>query len=205
MQTKLATRLLIQSRFFIAAIATLLALGTVSAWAEGGPKIATVDMQTLFKDYHRTTDAQKKINVGRARIRQDAERRQVEIDKLKEEMKGMSEQMEDPGIGDKKKRTIYQNLQAKRQEGMTLEQERRTFLERRNAALNEKMVARMKGILEEIRKKVEARAKADGYNLVVDKGGLSTSQVPLVLFSDIEDLTEGVLTDINKDVASGSE
>jgi outer membrane protein len=64
------------------------------------------------------------------------------------------------------------------QEGIALDRERREFLQRRNQALNEKMVQRMKGILEEIRKLVEEQAKVDNYDYVFDKSGLSTSQVP---------------------------
>ena len=86
------------------------------------------------------------------------------------------------------------------QEGIALDRERREFLQRRNQALNEKMVQRMKGILEEIRKLVEEQAKADNYDYVFDKSGLSTSQVPFLLYTkDATDITASLLKDLNKD------
>ena len=83
--------------------------------------------------------------------------------------------------------------------------ERREFLQRRNQALNEKMVQRMKGILEEIRKLVEEKAKVDNFDYVFDKSGLSTSQVPFLLYTkDATDITSGLLKTLNKDAPAGS-
>jgi Skp family chaperone for outer membrane proteins len=91
------------------------------------------------------------------------------------------------------------------QEGIALDRERREFLQRRNQALNERMVQRMKGILEEIRKLVEEQAKKDNYDYVFDKSGLSTSQVPFLLYTkDATDITAGLLKDLNKDAPAES-
>ena len=62
------------------------------------------------------------------------------------------------------------------------------------------MVQRMKGILEEIRKLVEEQAKVDNFDYVFDKSGLSTSQVPFLLYAkDATDITASLLKDLNKD------
>jgi len=67
------------------------------------------------------------------------------------------------------------------------------------------MVQRMKGILEEIRKLVEEKAKVDNYDYVFDKSGLSTSQVPFLLYTkDATDITAGLLKDLNKDAPAES-
>jgi Skp family chaperone for outer membrane proteins len=58
----------------------------------------------------------------------------------------------------------------------------------------------MKGILEEIRKIVEEHAKAENYDYVFDKSGLSTSQVPFLLYTkDATDVTAVLLKDLNKE------
>jgi outer membrane protein len=67
------------------------------------------------------------------------------------------------------------------------------------------MIQRMKGILEEIRKLVEEQAKKDDYDYVFDKSGLSTSQVPLLLYTkDATDITTILLKDLNKDAPAES-
>ncbi|MFM1559380.1 MAG: OmpH family outer membrane protein [Roseibacillus sp.] len=163
-------------------------------------KIATVDMQTLFKQYHRTNEAQKDINVERAKIQQNNNERLETIRSLEDELQGLRKQLDDPSISDKKKQDLFKNFQMKTQEGVALDRERREFLQRRNTALNEKMVQKMRGILEEIRKLVEDRAKSDDYDYVFDKSGLSTSQVPFLLYTkDATDITGGLLEQLNKD------
>lgn len=163
-------------------------------------KIATVDMQLLFKEYHRTNEAQKQINVERAKIQTENNERLARIRELEAELQTMRKQLEDPSLSEKKKQDLLKEFNMKMQEGVALDRERREYLQRRNTALNEKMVQRMRGILEEIRKLVEERAKSEDFDYVFDKSGLSTSQVPFLLYTkDATDVTPGILTDLNKD------
>ncbi|WP_193211739.1 OmpH family outer membrane protein [Luteolibacter marinus] len=182
-----------------AVLAAVALLGSASA-QEGKLKIATVDMQQLFKEYHRTNEAQKEINVERARIQKDNNDRLGRIRELDTDLQNMRKQLEDPSISDSKKQSVFNEWNIKQQEGIALDRERREFLQRRNQSLNEKMVARMKGILDEIRKLVEEKAQKEDYDYVFDKSGLSTSQVPFFLYTkDATDITDGLLKELNKD------
>jgi Skp family chaperone for outer membrane proteins len=190
-------------RFLATAFAA--ALVTSAAAQQGKLNIATVDMQELFKQYYRTNEAQKQINVERARIQKDNNERLSRIRELEENLGNLRKQLEDPSVNETKKQTLFKEWQMQQQEGIALDRERREFLQRRNQALNEKMVQRMKGILEEIRKLVEEQAKVDNYDYVFDKSGLSTSQVPFLLYTkDATDITAGLLKDLNKDAPAES-
>lgn len=168
-------------------------------------KIATVDMQQLFKEYYRTEEAQRQINVERARIQKENNERLARIRELDTELQNLRKMLDDPAISDSKKQEVYQDWNMKQQEGIALDRERREFLQRRNQALNEKMVQRMKGILEEIRKLVEELAKSEDYDYVFDKSGMSTSQVPFLLYTkDATDITATLLEDLNKDAPEES-
>lgn len=181
------------------------ALFISSASAQDKLKIATVDMQELFKQYYRTNEAQKQINVERARIQKDNNERLARIRELETNLRNLKKQIEDPSTSDPRKQTLFKDWQMQQQEGIALDRERREFLQRRNQALNEKMVQRMKGILEEIRKLVEEQAKTDDYDYVFDKSGLSTSQVPFLLYTkDATDVTAALLKDLNKDAPEES-
>ena len=185
-------------RFLAAGLAV--SLSGLAAAQEGKLNIATVDMQELFKNYYRTNEAQKQINVERARIQKDNNERLARIRDLEENLSNLRKQLEDPSIADSKKQSLFKEWQMQQQEGIALDRERREFLQRRNQALNEKMVQRMKGILEEIRKLVEEQAKVENYDYVFDKSGLSTSQVPFLLYTkDATDITATLLKDLNKD------
>ena len=169
-------------------------------------RIATVDMQTLFKDYYRTNEAQKLINVERAKIQQNNNERLEVIRALEAQLQALRKQLDDPSISDKKKQDLFKQFQLKTQEGVALDRERREYLQRRNTALNENMVQKMRGILDEIRTLVEMQSKTDDYDYVFDKSGLSTSQVPFLLYAkDATDLTPTLLQKLNKDVPGLSE
>ena len=185
-------------RIFAALFAVSLATSAIAQ--EGKLNIATVDMQELFKNYYRTAEAQKQINVERARIQKDNNERLGAIRDIEEKLRTLQKQLEDPSINESKKQSLFKELQMEQQSGTALDRERREFLQRRTQALNEKMVQRMKGILEEIRKLVEEQAKVDNYDYVFDKSGLSTSQVPFLLYTkDATDITANLLKDLNKD------
>lgn len=189
-------------RILSTALAVSLAGSAVAQ--EGKIKIATVDMQELFQQYYRTNEAQKQINVERARIQKDNNERLARIRELENTLGNLRKQLDDPAVADTRKQQLFKDWQIQQQEGVALDRERREFLQRRNQALNETMVQRMKGILEEIRKLVEEQARTDDYDYVFDKSGLSTSQVPFLLYTkDATDITAGLLKDLNKDAPEG--
>jgi outer membrane protein len=195
---------MIISRRFISA---LLAVGmsAIASAQEGKLKIATVDMQQLFKDYYKTAQAQKQIDVEKAKIAKEYNERQTKIRDLETEITNLRKQLDDGTISDTKKQSVFAELQSKNNEGIALDQERREFAQRRQQALNEKMLQRMKGILEEIRKLVEEQAKSDNYDYVFDKSGMSTSQVPFLLYTkDATDITAVILKSLNKDAPADS-
>jgi len=163
-------------------------------------RIATVDMQELFKQYHRTLEAQQQINVDRARVQKENNERLARVKQVQEQIELLGKQLEDPAVNEAKKNALFKEWQTRQQEGIALDRERREFSQRRTQALNEMLVRKMKGILEEIRKIVEEQAKLDNFDFVFDRSGLSSSQVPFMLYTkDSTDITAVLLKRINKE------
>ena len=180
----------------LASLFIALSLGTATA-QEGRLKIATVDMQQLFKEYRRTNEAQKEINVERARIQKDNNDRLAQIRELDTVLQEMRKQLEDPSCSESKKQSIFNEWNLKQQEGIALDRERREFLQRRNQSLNEKMVQRMKVILEEIRKLVEAGLEEARVVLTEKRADLEVLARGLLEFEtltgdEIKDLINGI-------------
>ncbi len=185
-------------RFFAVALASSL-ISTASA-QNSNLKIATVDIQELFKQYYQTNAAQEQINLERAKIQKDNEDRLTRIREIETSLENFKKQIEDPSVNESKKQSLIKDFQLQQQEGIQLDKERREFIQRRTTALNENMVQRMKGILEDIRKLVEEKSKTDNYDFVFDKSGMSTSQVPVLIYSkDSTDITASLLKVLNKD------
>lgn len=169
-------------------------------------KIATVDMQELFRQYHRTAEAQKQINLERTRIQKENKELLAPVEELKTKMQELQARIEAPSTDDAQKQELFEKEWRPRQEEfMRLERSRNEFIRRQNQALNEAMVDRMKSILQEISEIVQEQAKADGYVYVFDKSGLSTSQVPFLLYTkDATDITAALLKSLNKDAPAES-
>jgi len=171
-----------------------------SVASQQSPRIGTVDMQELFKEYYRTNEAQEQVNAERARIQKDNNERLVRIRELEASIRELRNQIDDPVMSTSRKQNLFRELQSQQQEAIHLDRERREFLQRRNQALNEKMIRSMRGILEEIRALVAEQGRKDDYDFIFDKSGLSTSQVPILLYGkDATDITERLLEDLNRD------
>ncbi len=163
-------------------------------------KIATVDMQKLFKDYYRTTEEQQKFSEEFARIQKENNERLSGIRALEEQLQKLKKKIEDPTLADSVKRKKSREFQLKLDEAKAMDRERREFLGRRTRALELKKQASMQGILEEIRKRIVDHSKKEDFDFVLDKSGLTSNQVPLILYTkDATDITEALLVEINKD------
>jgi outer membrane protein len=167
---------------------------------DGKLSIATVDMQVLFKEYFRSQEAQSQVDLERARVQKENNERLTRIRGLEETLGKLRKQVDDPSLNDSKKQTLFKEWQTQQQEGIALDRERTEFLQRRTQALNEKMVQRVKGILEEIRKLVEEKSKGDSYDYVFDKSGMTSAGIPFLLYTkDATDITSSLLKVLNKD------
>ena len=171
-----------------------------AAQAQQNLKIATVSMERLFNEYNQTAEIQREINIERARIQKENNVKLAVIREIDAKLGRIREQMEnkDADIGEKKRAELYKEATDLSQDGIFKERDRTQFLERRNAALNEKMKKQMRGILEEIRRAVNDRAKSGNYDYIFDASGNSSQGIPFVLHSrDTTDLTESLLKELN--------
>ena len=165
--------------------------------AETALKIATVDMQELFKHHPLSVEAGKELNLERARVQKDNNERAERIRGLETQLNSLQKQIEDTTLNEAKRKALFKDWQMRQQEGVAMERERVEFHRRRMQAINERMVVRMKEILGAIREVVAEQAKRDGYDHLLDSSGLSTSQLPILLYSkDATDITAVLLQQI---------
>ncbi|MBL6922075.1 MAG: OmpH family outer membrane protein [Akkermansiaceae bacterium] len=168
-------------------------------------KIATVDMERLFNEYHKTTSVQRDINIERARIQKDNNLRLKDIRDIDDSLQEIREQLKDKELGDKKREDLRQEASDLSQDGIHKERERSEFLERRNRTLSEKMTKQMRAILVTIQRAVSERAKAGNYDYIFDQSGNSNQGIPFVLHArDTTDLSDSLLEELNQDAPEDS-
>lgn len=168
-------------------------------------KIATVDMKRVLKEYHRTITAQQELNEKQALLAKSNNEKQGAIRDLEAEITVLRKQFEDPSLNEARKKEIYEELQNKQGEGIAMSRSLKEYLDRKGRQVGEEMQRQMRGILEEISNILDEKAKAEDYDFVFDKSGDSTTQVPVLLFSkDTADITESLLSELNKDAPAAN-
>ena len=65
---------------FLTLAATLLAAGSVSAQTQ--MKIGIVDMKRVFQEYHKTKEAEKKVNEDKSKAKKDLDQRSAKYQEL---------------------------------------------------------------------------------------------------------------------------
>lgn len=181
--------------------AAVLLLGIVSSgWAMAEkPKMATVDMQKLFKEYHRTTTAQKHFNAEYAEIQRQADEKAEAIAKLRRSLQAVKDELNKKNLSEEQRVEKQNEGKMVAQEIVIAERGIQTFTASERAKVAQKKAASMQGIMSEIKQKVIALSEKMGYDFVFDRSGLSTNQVGFFLYlKDATDITGTMLKELNK-------
>ncbi|MBT8044001.1 MAG: OmpH family outer membrane protein [Verrucomicrobiae bacterium] len=177
---------------------TMICCMSLSAYAEN-PKMATVDMQKLFKEYHRTVETQKRFNLEYAKIQKGVNERGEVVQRKQRMLKILAEQLKGGKLSDddKSNKESEARLLAQELEMMRAEIKRYSTGEKQKVARLK--AASMQGIMDEIRKKVINHAEKQGYDFVFDKSGKNTNQVTFFIYlKDAKDITAAMLKELNK-------
>lgn len=163
------------------------------------PRTAVVNIQELFRKYYKTEQAQKLINQERARIQKDQNEVMSRLRSLDEGLRQLEVRLQKKDLLPLDKESLEQQHGIKQRERLALEQQGMEAIRTRHQELNTKMVKRMESILREIRQIVGDRAEKTGFDLVFDMDGLTTAQVPVLIFAkEATDITPMILQELNK-------
>ena len=192
-----------KNTLILSCLASLLAFSPIAS-AEN-LTIGTVDMKRVFESYYKTKDAEAKINEKRNAAKKELEDRMDVAKKALDEVKKLDEDIQKPELSSAARAEKQRIRQQKAEDLQNMDREIREFQATQEKQLNELSVRMRAGIVDEINKIVEARVKAENYDLVLDKSGPSLNGVPLVLYSrDSWDFTTEVVTALNKTRGSES-
>jgi len=178
-------------------IPALILLISTSAFAEY--KIATVDLGRVFTNYWKTKQAQIVIDETKSDIEKSGKELLTTFNKSKEDYQKMLETVNDPAVStqerDKRKKAAEDKLKDLKDQDDNLQQ----FDRASRASLEEKLKRTRDNIVSDIRTAVSAKAKTDGYTLVIDTAAQSVNGTPVILYSvpGDNDITEAVIKQIN--------
>lgn len=162
-------------------------------------KIATVDLNRVFTNYWKTKEAQTDIDQKLADVQKTDKDMVASFNKAKEDYQKMMDSVNDPAVSaeekDKRQRAAEDKLRdVKEQQDNIVQFERGS-----GAMLEEKRHRMLDNIVSEIRTTIAARAKTDGYTMVIDSGAMTINQTPVVLYNSPggNDITEVIIKQIN--------
>ncbi|MCW1912378.1 OmpH family outer membrane protein [Luteolibacter sp. GHJ8] len=163
-------------------------------------KIATVDVQQVFKDYHRTAAYQKEQHAQVALIQSKANERLEVIRQLEADIRTLDKQLADPAIAPAKKQVLVEERRSKFQDGVALERERTEFMQSKHKALQENSAERARAFLDEIQVHIAEKAKEGGIDYVFDKSASGFIQTPFFIHTpEADDMTAEVIASLNRD------
>ena len=171
----------------------------VAVFAQGTLKIGTVDMQRAFKEYTKTKEAEAKINDAKNAARKEYDDRAEDYKKALDEINNLNKQLESPALSADKKTQTAKDRDDKIAKIKNMEREISDFRQTRERQLQEQLMRMREGIVKEITDVVMDKVKANNFDLVFDKSGMSINGVPVLMYShDNIDFTNDVITVLNK-------
>jgi len=183
-------------------LSTILALTLafpIAALAQGTMKIGTVDMQHAFKEYNKTKDAEVKINDAKNSAKKEYDDRAEAYKKALDEINNLNKQLESPALSADKKTQTAKERDDKIANIKNMEREISDFRQTRERQLQEQLMRVREGIVKEITDVVMEKVKANHFDLVFDKSGMSINGVPFLLYApDNVDFTNDIITVLNK-------
>ena len=162
-------------------------------------KFGVVDMSKAFSDFYKTKEAAEKFKVNLDKAQKEMNDRWSVYKNLMTDMQKLKKEASDPIMTQDARAKKGMEFEEKGKELRSLEQEIGEAQNRRNNQLKQEDMSIRKGIYDEILVVVKEKAKADGYDFIFDKSGMSLSTVPvLIYYKDAVDVTDLIIVELNK-------
>lgn len=168
--------------------------GRVEGWKTG-----TVDMARIFREYHKTLEAERSLNEDKSKAKTELDARSGRQRELGLRLKEVEKILADRLVNEELKQQKRLEAEPLLQEYRRLTTELQEFAGRRERQLHEHSGRLRKALQNEILGYVQDKAKRDRYDFVFDKSGQGISGSPLLLATrDAVDFTSEVILELNR-------
>lgn len=168
-------------------------------------KIGTVDMDRILKEYHKSKEAEAKLNGAAKAAKKEFDDRVEAHKKALDEINKLNAQLEAPALSADAKAAKAKERDEKISSVKSMEREIDDFRQTREQQLQQQMLRLREGIVKEITDVVMERGKSRNLDLVFDKSAASLNRFSPILFSpDSMDFTAEIIAELNKKSAKAS-
>ena len=165
----------------------LLALAAVAASvASTGAaelKIATVDLDKVFTAHPKTQAAEAELKTAESGVQEEMDKIVAEGRALQEEVAKLREAAKNPLLTEEARLQKRDQAEEKLAELQDFELRARRTQETKLKQMREKVLKSRQAIVDELMAAVNHFAEAGGYDLVLDRSGMTMNAVPMVAYS----------------------
>lgn len=174
----------------------MLAAAMISVTA--ADRIATVNIEKVFKEYYKSKIAEGAIKQQSEVFRKYLLELNDRLRTQEKEFEKARDNAQNIALSDEARRDAEVTAVEKSREVVAQRARIRSYVEERNEKMREFELTRRKEILSDIQAEIKRRATAERYDFVLDTSGKTTTDLPTVLVSPSNcDLTETVLAKLN--------
>lgn len=164
-------------------VASVLALVASMGWA-AELKIATVDLDKVFTAHPKTQAAEAELKKSETAIQDEMDQIMAEGRALQEEVTKLREAAKNPLLTEDARLQKRDEAEDKVTELQEFELRARRTQETKLKQMREQVLKSRQAIVDELMAAVDHFAEAGGYDLVLDRSGMTMNAVPLVAYSN---------------------
>lgn len=166
-------------------------------------KIGSVDLKKLFDQYWKTQQAIKQLQTQRDETLKEHSTITNLLLKGDASYKTLLEVANDQAVSAEEREKRKKDAENKLLELRQLESRLQLFNRSAENTLQETKNRMMSNIMTELKNAIVVKSKADGYALMIDSSAESQGQVPIFLYSNLQDITEELNKQINATAPRG--
>ena len=160
------------------------AASVASAGAAAELKIATVDLDKVFTAHPKTQAAEAELKKSEDGVQEEMDQIVAEGRGLQEAVAKLREAAKNPLLTEEARLQKRDEAEEKLTELQEFELRARRTQETKLKQMREKVLKSRQAIVDELMAAVNHFAEAGGYDLVLDKSGMTMNAVPMVAFSN---------------------
>ena len=162
----------------------LMAAFAAAACGAAELKIATVDLDKVFTAHPKTQAAEAELKKAEDAIQAEMDRMVAEGRALEESVAKLREAAKNPLLTEEARLTRRNEAEEKLTELQEFQLRARRTQETKLKQMREQVMKSRQGIVDELMAALADFAKAEGYDLVLDRSGMTMNAIPLVAYSD---------------------
>ena len=183
--------------FFKSLLVVLLGCWIVAVTAED--RIGVVDLEKIFREYHKSRSVESFINQRAEAVRAYLTQLQKQLNELRASARKLGTDAVNPALSENEKLIAQKNADEALRKVRAKEAEIQLYVNEVSRERKELESKKRAEIMADIHAEIKRRAAVRGFNFIIDKSGRTLNDQPaLLLFPAGRDISDEVIRELNR-------